>query len=259
MKSKYIFKSNPPAIKDAEIKQMMDFEGLMNQMTVGSGPSAPSTAIKVVNGAKIYIYTALVAALTSVATYYIVQENNSKPEIIESTESQKFKTISSQPKIVDSEISEPTQQKTKPTTVVNVNPESKKANQEHPKVEAITPVIVETQEVEKTTIAKAKYLEASPDMGYDSLYSYFSKALKYPTEHLEEGLEGVVMVQCTIDKNGKVKNTEITQSLGGLFDQEALRVIQSMPAWSPASINGKNTSSKITIPLTFRVLKSEKK
>lgn len=259
MKSKYIFKSNPPAIKDAEIKQIMDFDKLLNQHNLEQVPPKRFSTGQLVKGIKPYVFTVLVAALTTVITYYIVQKNDSKPEARESTEVQEPKTVSSQP-IVNPVVPEAIFQETKPnSTSVNKTQKPKNVNREQPKTEAIVPMVAETQEVLSGSIAKAKYLEASPAVGYDSLYSYFSKTLRYPTEHIEAGIEGVVMVQCTIDKNGKVKNLEITQSLGELFDQEALRVIQSMPTWAPASINGKNTTSKISIPLTFKVLKSENK
>lgn len=99
------------------------------------------------------------------------------------------------------------------------------------------------------------YRQASPLNGYPALYEYFSRELQYPDVAAEDSPEGIVTVIFTIDIEGKPVGIQIENSLGQAFDREAVRVIEKMPAWEPASLNGVPVPSKISLPLTFEVKK----
>lgn len=101
------------------------------------------------------------------------------------------------------------------------------------------------------------YREAEPVKGYPDLYAYFSRELKYPEAALLDSIpvQGVVSVSFVVDKEGKPVKISIQNSLGPLFDSEAKRLIENMPQWRPASLNGKPVPAKIAVPLTFQVEK----
>ena len=87
--------------------------------------------------------------------------------------------------------------------------------------------------------------------GNDSLISFLQKNLHYPQEALNEGIEGRVYVAFIIKENGSISNVQVTQSVDPLLDAEAVRVVQSMPKWSPAEKNGKAVRSIFFLPVIF--------
>jgi len=99
------------------------------------------------------------------------------------------------------------------------------------------------------------YVQAEPVNGYDYLFSYFRSNLTYPKEAVADSIQGVLTVSFVINKEGKPQNVEFQKSLGAPFEKEALKLIQQMPPWKPASLNGKPVSSKISVPLTFELIK----
>jgi TonB family protein len=94
---------------------------------------------------------------------------------------------------------------------------------------------------------------AAPVEGYDHLYKYFNENLRYPSEALKDSVQGVLTISFTIDELGKPDHLHVTNSPGELFEKEAIRLIEMMPAWSPAVLNGKPVKSKMSLPLTFRI------
>ncbi len=70
---------------------------------------------------------------------------------------------------------------------------------------------------------------------------YIKENYKFPEEAIKENLSGILFVYFEIDENGKVKNVKITHSFPGAenFEAEAVRVISSMPDWTPRKLNGK--------------------
>lgn len=97
------------------------------------------------------------------------------------------------------------------------------------------------------------YQQAEPLQGYTHLYQYFNENLAYPSSALPDSLEGIETVSFTIDAQGHPTRIVITQSLGPAFDQEATRLIQGMPAWKPATLNGRPIASQLSVPLKFQI------
>jgi TonB family protein len=97
------------------------------------------------------------------------------------------------------------------------------------------------------------YSPATPVEGYDHLYRYFNEHLVYPPEALKDSVQGVLTVVFTINQEGKPEQIYVMNSLGALFEKEAVRLIESMPAWKPAVLNGQPVKSKMSLPLTFRI------
>jgi TonB family protein len=99
------------------------------------------------------------------------------------------------------------------------------------------------------------YIQAEPVNGYPDLYAYFDSELVYPKQAMSDPVEGVVTIAFTINRKGVAEQVKVENSLGELFDKEAIRVIEKMPAWKPARYKGKAVASKVSVPLTFQYRK----
>jgi periplasmic protein TonB len=87
--------------------------------------------------------------------------------------------------------------------------------------------------------------------GLKECSKWLQKHLEYPAMAVRMGIEGKVVVQFTVDTNGKISNATVVQSLHRLCDQEALRLVKSMPDWTPGEKNGVKTTATYTLPISF--------
>ncbi len=85
------------------------------------------------------------------------------------------------------------------------------------------------------------------------LINYMNEQLVYPISAVREGKEGRVIVKTTIDSTGHVIETELIRSLFPPCDEEAKRLIQSIPKWLPAERLGVPVQESITIAILFRL------
>ena len=82
---------------------------------------------------------------------------------------------------------------------------------------------------------------------------YLMKNMEYPDKAQKLQKQGQVVLQFIVDKEGKILDPEIIQSVEFSLDQEALRIIKQSPAWVPAFQNGKKVKSYKKQPITFRL------
>jgi len=87
--------------------------------------------------------------------------------------------------------------------------------------------------------------------GLKECTKWLQKHLEYPAMAVRMGIEGKVVVQFTVDTSGKISNATVVQSLHRLCDQEALRLVKSMPDWTPGEKNGVKTTATYTLPISF--------
>ena len=87
--------------------------------------------------------------------------------------------------------------------------------------------------------------------GEDEMLKYVGKNIKYPPVARENGITGRVYVNFYIDKDGKVQNAKVVRGIGGGCDEEALRVVKSMPAWKPGKQNGRAVNVNYNLPINF--------
>ena len=99
------------------------------------------------------------------------------------------------------------------------------------------------------------YVQAEPLKGYSDLYAYFNSNLVYPIEAIKDSTQGVETVSFVVNTEGKPEKITVKQSLGEPFEKEARRLIENMPLWKPATLNGKPVASQMSIPLTFQIQK----
>lgn len=89
--------------------------------------------------------------------------------------------------------------------------------------------------------------------GGEALYKYIAENLHYPEQAKSDGVQGKVVVQFTVMDNGDIVNVEVAKGIGGGCDEEALRVVKSMPKWKPAIYEGKPVNVQYCIPINFKL------
>ena len=89
--------------------------------------------------------------------------------------------------------------------------------------------------------------------GMAECMKYFSKNINYPEDCKKEGVQGRVIVQFVVDKDGSIKDPTIARGVHPSLDKEALRVLSSMPNWKPGKQKGEAVKVKYTIPVMFRL------
>lgn len=236
-----------PEIPDEEIRSYMDFDQLIRN----------HDELKVRRNKFNFLNKILVisfAIVTSSLVLYYYNTNNATEESHHSQDN----TTTIQPSVDpqnSNSLLEPNEHQPSVSSTDNV--EVKSGDNENkiasPKQEDIP--IVEERLSPAEAQPEYTFVEAEPINGYPHLYDYFNRELKYPAEALGDSIQGMVTVSVVINETGQPEKTEIRNSLGEPFDREVRRVIENMPPWKPASVNGKPVSSKIAIPLTFQVKK----
>jgi TonB family protein len=80
---------------------------------------------------------------------------------------------------------------------------------------------------------------------------YIAQNLRYPKSAAEKGIEGRVIVQFAVNKNGQVVDAVVVRSVEPALDKEAIRVVNSSPRWSPGELEGKPVKVLFTFPINF--------
>lgn len=89
--------------------------------------------------------------------------------------------------------------------------------------------------------------------GDSELFKYLSQNIRYPVEAQKAGIQGRVICQFVIGKDGTITNVEVVRSVDPNLDAEAIRVIQEMPSWTPGEQRGKKVSVRYTLPINFKL------
>jgi periplasmic protein TonB len=87
--------------------------------------------------------------------------------------------------------------------------------------------------------------------GTTALMDFIVKNTKYPEQAKKDSITGKVFVQFVINEAGKVGNAKVLKSANPLLDAEALRVINTMPAWTPGKNKGVVVKVAFTLPIMF--------
>ena len=98
-------------------------------------------------------------------------------------------------------------------------------------------------------------VEDAPEFpgGTQALLDYLRKNIKYPPICRENGIQGRVLVSFVVNKDGAIVEPQVVKSVNKQLDQEALRVISTMPNWKPGKQRGKPVRVKYTVPVNFRL------
>ena len=117
----------------------------------------------------------------------------------------------------------------------------------------VTEVEVEKEEVTEQTVFQV--VEEMPEFpgGMAECMKWVGKNLKYPVIAQENGVQGRVIIQFIVTKEGNIEEPVVANGVDPYLDAEALRVIKAMPKWKPGKQRGKEVNVKYTLPIHFRL------
>lgn len=94
--------------------------------------------------------------------------------------------------------------------------------------------------------------------GNDGLTKFLSQNMRYPKQALDDRIEGVVVCQFVVDTLGNHSGFKIIRHANPLLEEEALRLVKTLPKFIPAKYKGVKVKSWFTVPVRFRLPKDEK-
>jgi protein TonB len=118
------------------------------------------------------------------------------------------------------------------------------------------PAFAKMKAPKRTTVQQpapvVHHVETMP--GFDGdLMQYMIANLRYPDQARKNNIQGRVLVQFVVRKDGRVADAKIAKSANPLLDAEALRVVRIMPKWIPGRQDGKPVDVYFTLPVTFKL------
>ena len=87
--------------------------------------------------------------------------------------------------------------------------------------------------------------------GESEMMKYLGNNLIYPERAKDAAAQGTVLISFVVDKEGKISNPTIKRGIGFGCEEEAIRVIQKMPTWSPGKMNGQTVNVEYVLPIRF--------
>lgn len=87
--------------------------------------------------------------------------------------------------------------------------------------------------------------------GESALQTYLAENMKYPQPAIDNGIEGVVNVEFVVRADGTIGRIKIARMLDPDLEQEAIRLVKMMPAWTPAEVGSKAVEQTVTLPVKF--------
>ena len=119
-------------------------------------------------------------------------------------------------------------------------------------IKYVEPVVEEEEPVEEEIFQVVENMPEFPG-GMGALMKFLGKNIKYPTIAQENGVQGRVIVQFVVNKDGTIVDPVVVRSVDPYLDKEALRVVKAMPKWKPGMQRGKTVRVKYTVPVTFKL------
>jgi len=118
--------------------------------------------------------------------------------------------------------------------------------------EYVAPEVVEEEVVEQEIFQIVEEMPQFPG-GEAKLMEYVAKNIKYPQIARETGIQGRVFVGFVVEPDGSISNVKLLRGIGGGCDEEAMRVIKSLPKWKPGKQRGKAVRVSYQIPVFFKL------
>jgi periplasmic protein TonB len=124
--------------------------------------------------------------------------------------------------------------------------------QEKTSTETIT---IEVEPIEEAPADEDVYtiVDTLPEYpgGPEAMFKYMSSEIVYPEVMKKAGIMGTVYIGFIVEKNGSISNAKVLKGIGGGCDEEALRVVNAMPDWSPGIQRGKAVRVHFTLPIKY--------
>jgi protein TonB len=93
--------------------------------------------------------------------------------------------------------------------------------------------------------------------GTEALSAYIQENLKYPEAALNKQQQGKVYVSFIVEKDGNITRVKIERGVSAELDEEAKRIVRSMPNWKPAEAGGKPVASRCRLPIFFQLSEAD--
>lgn len=117
--------------------------------------------------------------------------------------------------------------------------------------EVVVAPVVEEENVDE--IFSVVEETAEPKGGMPAFYKYVGEKIKYPAQARRMGVEGRVFVEFVVNRDGSIVDVRAIKGIGAGCDEEAVRIVQSAPAWKPGKQRGKPVRQKMVIPIIFKL------
>ncbi|MDD3332372.1 MAG: TonB family protein [Proteiniphilum sp.] len=95
--------------------------------------------------------------------------------------------------------------------------------------------------------------------GMGALMKLIGDSIRYPVEAQQKGIQGRVICNFVVMKDGSISDLQIVRGVDPLLDAEALRVLKLMPDWKPGKQRGQAVNVRFTLPVVFRLSGNESK
>ena len=89
--------------------------------------------------------------------------------------------------------------------------------------------------------------------GKTEMYKFMKSELKYPQDAMDNGIQGRVIVDFVINRDGTIQDVTVKESVDPSLDAEAVRMVKAMPNWIPAKLDGKTVRGRYTLPVLFKL------
>ena len=98
-------------------------------------------------------------------------------------------------------------------------------------------------------------MEQNPEFvgGQAKMYQYLGENIKYPAAAQRANISGRVFVKFVVEDDGSIGDVKVMKGIGFGCDEEAVRVVKSMPKWKPGVQNGKNVRVYYNMPIVYRL------
>jgi len=123
-------------------------------------------------------------------------------------------------------------------------------------VEEVSEVIVGQTEIEEEVVEEIFTIveeSAAPIGGLAEFYAYIGSQMKYPELAKRLRVEGKVFVKFVVDKDGSITQLEVVKGIGANCDEEAIRVLKTVPKWKPGRQRGRAVKQYMVIPIHFKL------
>lgn len=130
-------------------------------------------------------------------------------------------------------------------------------------VKVIAPAVHDSIQpnVQQAVAAPSSALDQMPEFlgGMEALNAYLRNNIRYPQEAQKAGIQGRVIIQFIVSKDGSITDAEVVESVDPQLDAEGLRLIKNMPRWKPGMRKGQAIRVKQTLPIRFAFTKTSDK
>lgn len=144
---------------------------------------------------------------------------------------------------------------TSPVVQTMAQVESKKQQQESPTPPPVPPPPpnAELQNPQEADVPIFVVVEVMPEFpgGDEARMKYLVENIKYPEEARKKGIQGTVYVTFIVEKDGKISEVRVLRGIGGGCDEEAIRVVENMPNWTPGKQRGEAVRVQFNMPFRF--------